>query len=228
MPRLKYDSDSDEASAPVISTTRKAEQSHRERSLRELLGGGRVADILLWKNKNLSAGILVAATLAWFLFEVVEYHFLTLLCHVSITAMLVVFIWSNGAPLIDRDPPKISEVIVSEAKIKEVAKAFNGRLSKFVSLFYKIACGKDLKLFLLAIGSLWILSVLGSYCSFISLLYLGFLCLHTLPALYKHYETEVDHLANKSSQDLKKFYKKLDSKVLDKIPRAPGKDKKRK
>jgi len=54
---------------------------------------------------------------------------------------------------------------------------------------------------------------------------IGFLCLHTLPVLYEQYEGEVDHLATKGSQDLKKIFKKIDSKVLNKIPRAPVKDK---
>lgn len=66
------------------------------------LRGVVVADILLWRNKYLSAGVLAGATVIWFLFEVAEYHFLTLLCHISITTMLVVFIWSNVAALMDR------------------------------------------------------------------------------------------------------------------------------
>jgi len=61
-----------------------------------------VADILLWRNKHLSAGILAGVTLIWFLFEVVEYHFFTLLCHLFILTMVLVFIWSNAAPLFDR------------------------------------------------------------------------------------------------------------------------------
>ena len=154
-----------------------------------------------------------------------------------------------------------------------------------MSILHDIACGKDLKTFLLvqelqisqvlssnlpfldnnsnvtfifqAIVSLWIISVIGSYCSTLSLLYfgknegiyqtqyswsycmrtyrvvhffnfIGFLCLHTLPVLYEQYEGEIDHLAARGSQDLKKILKKIDSKVLNKIPRAPVKDKSKK
>lgn len=60
-----------------------------------------VADILLWRSKYLPAGILAGATTIWFLFEVVEYPFLTLMCHISIIAMLVVFVWSNVAAPMD-------------------------------------------------------------------------------------------------------------------------------
>lgn len=59
------------------------------------------ADILLWKDRNLSAGLLAAATLAWYLFEVVEYSIVPLVCQIAVLAMLVVFIWSNAAPLLN-------------------------------------------------------------------------------------------------------------------------------
>lgn len=54
------------------------------------------------------------------------------------------------------------------------------------------------------------------------LTFTGFLCAHTLPVLYQHYETEVDHLVARGGQDIKKFYEKVDSNLLNKIPRGPA------
>lgn len=56
--------------------------------------------------------------------------------------------------------------------------------------------------------------------------YQGFLCIATLPALYEQYENEVEHLASKGHKDIKKIYKKVDSNILNKIPRGPVKGKK--
>ncbi|KAE8777686.1 Reticulon-like protein B9 [Hordeum vulgare] len=75
------------------------------------------------------------------------------------------------------------------------------------------------------VGSLLVLSVIGGSCSFTSLLYVGFLCAHTLPVLYQQYETQVDHLIARGGQDIKKFYEKVDSNLLNKIPRGPVKTK---
>lgn len=61
-----------------------------------------VADILLWRNKKLSAGILAVATLVWFLFDVVEYNLIELLSHISLLAMFFLLAWSWAAQLIDR------------------------------------------------------------------------------------------------------------------------------
>ncbi|RCV16683.1 hypothetical protein SETIT_3G157600v2 [Setaria italica] len=198
---------------------------HRRRSVHKLLGGRKAADVMLWRDKNLSAGILAGATLVWFLFDVVEYNLVTLLCHIALLGVLLLFIWSNAAPLFDRQPPQIPEVIVSEQAFREIAQTTHYKLAHFVSILYDIACGKDLKKFLMVIGSLWMLAIVGDACSFITLLYVGFLCVLTLPALYERYETEVDHLVAKGGEDLKKFYKKVDSNVLNKIPRGPVKTK---
>lgn len=59
-----------------------------------------VADILLWKNRNLSAAILVAVTVVWLLFEILEYNFITLLCYFLCFIMITLFIRSKAAGLI--------------------------------------------------------------------------------------------------------------------------------
>lgn len=59
-----------------------------------------VADILLWNDRNISAGVLAGATLIWYLFDVIEYNIIPLLCQIAAIAMLVIFIWSNAAPLL--------------------------------------------------------------------------------------------------------------------------------
>ncbi|KAF5181626.1 Reticulon-like protein b9 [Thalictrum thalictroides] len=221
MPIYSSDSDSDHQ---AYATGRKL--FGRERPLHSILGGGPVADVLLWKNKSISAAILVGFTAIWFLFEVVEYNFLTLLCHLSITVMLVIFIWSNGAALFDRTPPRIPEIVLSESAFHHVARTFHIKFNQLLVTLYDIACGKDLTLFLLAIVFLWTLSVIGAYFTTMNLLYMGFLCIGTLPALYERYEHEVDYLVGRGTRDLKKIYKKFDSKVLNKIPRGPVKEKK--
>ncbi|KAG1334713.1 reticulon-like protein B2 [Cocos nucifera] len=192
--------------------------------LLDLLGGEKGADIVLWRNKPLSAGLLVGATVIWLLVEVVDYHFLTLLCHMTIVAMLVVFAWSNGAALLQAPPPKIPGVNLSRAF--KVVQTFESKLNHSLSILHGIAFGEDLKLFLLTIGSLWMVSVIGSCYSFPSLLYFVFLCTLTLPALYKKYKTEVDDLADKGSNELKKLVDKFSENFLTMIPRSPVKEEK--
>lgn len=64
--------------------------------------GGAAADVFLWRNKKISAVFLGGATAIWVLFEVVEYHLLTLLCHVLMIALAGLFLWSNASTFIHK------------------------------------------------------------------------------------------------------------------------------
>ncbi|KAI3467054.1 hypothetical protein Pfo_023717 [Paulownia fortunei] len=194
-----------------------------EKPLHAILGGGKAADILLWRNKNLSAAILIGSTVIWSLFEVGEYNFVTLLCYISIITMLVLFLWSSGAGLIHWNPPDPRAITIPESTFRWLFAEINRILLKF----YYVSSGKDLKTFFMAIVFLWILSGIGNYSSSLNLLYTGFLGLMTLPALYERYQNQVDYLASKGNRDMKKLYRKIDSKILNKIPRGPVKEKKK-
>ncbi|KAJ0037720.1 hypothetical protein Pint_22094 [Pistacia integerrima] len=186
-------------------------------------GGGNVANIVLWKNKALSAGILIGVTIIWLLFEVVEFHFITLVCHFLTIMMIILLIWSKSSSLIQiRTPHRIDEFNLSESTCAFLF----GNLSWLLIKFYDISSGNDFRLFLLTLVLLWILSVIGEYFSSPSLLYFVFLCLETLPAICVSFQGEVDYLAGKSTQDMKKLFQDFNSKVLDRIPRAPTKEKK--
>ncbi|KAH9722869.1 reticulon-like protein B9 [Citrus sinensis] len=171
-----------------------------QRPIHDILGGGKVADVLLWKNITVSASLLIGMTVIWFLFEVVEYNFVTLLCHISITSMLALFIWSKGAEFFNWKPPQIPEVILRESTFREVASTLR------------------------VIAILYIFSVIGTYFSFLNLLYLGFICILTVPFLYDRYDEHVDYIADREFRRMKKMFRRFNSQFLNKIPRGPVKE----
>lgn len=59
------------------------------------------AEIFLWRDKKVSAGVLGFATVIWALFELLQYHLLTLVCHILIVAITVLFLWSNASAFIN-------------------------------------------------------------------------------------------------------------------------------
>ena len=60
------------------------------------------ADIILWRNKQMSGGILAGVTIIWLLFEWMGYHLLTCICHSLIFLLAVSFIWFNAASIVNR------------------------------------------------------------------------------------------------------------------------------
>ncbi|KAH7307348.1 hypothetical protein KP509_22G055300 [Ceratopteris richardii] len=74
----------------------------REKSVYELLGSGRVADVLLWRNAMLSAGILTSITTIYVAFEWLGWHVLSVFSRLLIIALAVLFVWSNMASLLKK------------------------------------------------------------------------------------------------------------------------------
>ncbi|XP_057521101.1 reticulon-like protein B2 [Amaranthus tricolor] len=219
------DSD-DDKSAPSSLKSKIYRLFGRDKPVHKVLGGGKPADILLWRDKKISAVILGTVTAVWALFEVFEYHLLTLICHLLILTITVLFLWSNASGFINKAPPKIPDVHIPEGPVLEVASALRCEINRGLASVREIASGKDLKKFLAVIAGLWFFSILGSCCNFLTLFYISFVLLHTLPVLYEKYEDQVDAFAEKAMIEIKKQYAVFDAKVLSKIPRGPLKDKK--
>ncbi|KAI3453770.1 hypothetical protein Pfo_010433 [Paulownia fortunei] len=198
----------------------------REKPVHRVLGGGKPADVFLWRDKKVSAGVLGGATAIWVLFDVLEYQLLTLVCHGLILGLALLFLWSNATIFIKKSPPRIPEVSIPEEPIVKFASALRIEINQAFAALRDMASGKDLKKFLSVIAGLWVLSVVGSCCDFLTLLYTITVLLFTVPLFYEKYEHQVDSFAEKAVAELKKQYAVFDAKVLSKIPRGPLKDKK--
>ncbi|KAG2317658.1 hypothetical protein Bca4012_068572 [Brassica carinata] len=199
---------------------------NRQRSIHSIFGGGKVADILLWREPKIAATLVIGVSLLWFLLEVVEYNFITLICHASMTSMLLFFIWSTASDFLNWERPIIPEVVLDESSFKELATSFHDRFNQVLSKLLDLACGRDPPLFFLTTISLYILSIIGTYFNFMNLLFIGFVSMQTLPVMYEMYEDDVDRVASKFMRKMRKLYRKVDSNVLSKIPRGTVKSKK--
>ncbi|XP_039055997.1 reticulon-like protein B2 [Hibiscus syriacus] len=199
----------------------------RERTVHHVLGGGKQADIFLWRNKKVSAGALGVATVIWVLFELFEYHLLTLVCHLLILALALLFLWSNATTFIHKSPPRIPEIQIPKDPVLEFAEALRFEINQALAVLRDIASGRNLKKFLSVIAGLWVLSIVGNRCNFLTLFYIVFVLLHTVPVLYEKYEDKVDPFAEKAWHEIRKQYAVFDLKVLTKIPRGPLKEKKK-
>lgn len=109
----------------------------------------------------------------------------------------------------------------------KIASELRTEINRGFAVLRDIASGKDLKKFLSVVAGLWVLSLVGGCCDFLTLLYTITLVLFSVPIFYEKYEDKVDYYGEKAMAELKKHYAVFDAKVLSKIPRGPLKDKKR-
>ncbi|CAH1429247.1 unnamed protein product [Lactuca virosa] len=192
----------------------------REKPVHNVFGGGKPADVLLWKDKKVSGGILGGVSIIWFLFEVLEYHLLTLVCHSLILTLAILFLWSNASAFINKSPPKIPQVVIPEKPVLEIVSTLRIELNKGFAAIRDIASGKDLKKFLSVIAGLWFVSIISNCYNFLTLVYILVVLLFTVPVVYDKYEDKIDPHAEKALIEIKKQYAVFDAKVLCKIPRS--------
>ncbi|KAJ4877155.1 Reticulon-like protein B3 [Raphanus sativus] len=210
-------SDSDDEKKESSIKTKIYRLFGREKPVHKVFGGGKPADIFLWRNKKVSGGVLGAATLSWILFEYLQYNLLTLFGHISILALAVLFLWSSATTFIHKTPPHIPEVHIPQEVVLQLASGLRIEINRGFSLLRNIALGRDLKKFLMVVAGLWVLSKVGSSCNFLTLIYIATVLLFTVPVLYEKYDDKVDAFGEKAMKEIKKQYAVLDEKVLSKV-----------
>ncbi|KAI5679832.1 hypothetical protein M9H77_01059 [Catharanthus roseus] len=190
----------------------------RQKPVHTALGGGKPADIVLWRNKQISACLLAAATVIWLLFQWIGYHLLTFVCHSLILTLASLFLWSNLSFFVNRSPLDIPEIVLPEALCTTFALFLRDKCNQAFGIFREVASGRDLKKFLYGILGLWLASIVGSWFDFLTLLYIMFVTALTVPMLYEKHEDQVDAYAEKAKVQLKRQYSMLDEKVLQRLP----------
>ncbi|KAL6529822.1 hypothetical protein OROGR_015445 [Orobanche gracilis] len=176
------------------------------------------ADVLLWRNKKISASVLTGATIVWVLFEWLNYHLLTLVSFVLVLVMLAQFVWKNASGIMNRYPSKVPRLVLSEDVFVNIGKAVGWEVNCGLGYLQDVACEGNIKQFLMVVGSFWAAAVIGSWCNFLTVIYIGFVAAHTLPILYERYEDQIDAFVYKVLNQLQHNYRKLDARVLSRIP----------
>ncbi|KAF2312212.1 hypothetical protein GH714_028549 [Hevea brasiliensis] len=160
----------------------------------------------------------------------------------------------NGSDFISlRSPAEIAEILLPEKCVLEVASALRIEINRALAVLRDIASGRDVEKFLTSYlhilvcaekclllimrycfygghlsGNCWlvVLSIVGSWCNFLSLFSIASVVLHFVPASYEKYEDQVDSFSEKAWIEIKKQYAVFDAKVLSNIPKGLLKEKK--
>ncbi|XP_048227421.1 reticulon-like protein B5 isoform X2 [Ricinus communis] len=165
-------SDSEIDNYVAVQSAQKNRLFGRQKPLHLVLGGGKPADIILWRNKQASGCVFAVATVLWLLFECAGYTLLTFLCHSLILSFATLFLWSNLATFLNMSPPEFPRITVPEDLLVAILLWLRGEINRAFLNFRDVALGKDLKKFLSVIAVLWVISVVGSWFSFLTLFYL--------------------------------------------------------
>ncbi|KAM7494723.1 hypothetical protein LguiB_029332 [Lonicera macranthoides] len=197
----------------------------RQSSIHQIMGGGKAADVILWKRQHVSCGIIVVATVAWLLFERAGLPFLTVCSNVLLILIVLLFLRANYTVLKNEQLQSLPELVLSEEMVNNAAASFRVKINYMLLMAHDITVGKDFRLFFKVVVGLWLLSVIGSLISFFTLAYIGIIISVTIPALYNKFEDRVDRYAGLIHRKFSKHYKIVDESVISRFPRPSSKDK---
>ncbi|XP_048140412.1 reticulon-like protein B16 isoform X1 [Rhodamnia argentea] len=234
--------DREEASAASSSSLTPAGSDYRlfgrQSTIHQCMGGGIAADVLLWRRRHLSFGIIIVATVAWVIFERSGLSFLSICSDVLLLLIISLFIHANYAVFRNRPLPELSELVFSEEMVTNAAASFRVKINSLLLMAHDITLGKDFRLFFQVVVCLWLISAIGSSFSFFTLAYIdwlisgvslklviGTIISITVPALYSRFEKHVDRFCGMLHRNFSRHYKVVDESFISKLPRSLSKDK---
>ncbi|XP_010044061.2 reticulon-like protein B12 isoform X1 [Eucalyptus grandis] len=190
---------------------------NRQRTVHEVLGGGLVADVILWRRSKLTWGILVVTLAAWVVFEISGYTLLSLSSCVLLLLTTILFLWAKSAAILNRPSPPLPEMHISEDMMNDVAAFARTHINAVLLAFQNIALGKDTWMYFKVAISLLLISVVGSLTDFLTLGYTSLVVILTVPALYEKYEEHFDKYVMAGYGSAVQFYSKLSEGYRSKV-----------
>ncbi|XP_042455789.1 reticulon-like protein B12 [Zingiber officinale] len=164
----------------------------RQRPVHEILGGGIVADVILWRRKDVALGILLGALSSWLLFDVSGYTVVSLVSNVLLLLFSILFVWTKAARIVNRPPPSIPEIHLTGEMAHEAAAFVGLYVNVILSTFNDIVKKRDTKVFFRVALYLWLISLISGFVDLRTLAYSSLVLILTVPALYEKYEDGVD------------------------------------
>ncbi|XP_039047258.1 reticulon-like protein B10 [Hibiscus syriacus] len=199
--------------------------SHRT-SVHKAVGGGRVADLLLWRRWCSGAMLLVSATTMYYLFEIAGYDFLPFVANVLLLFVVILFFWAKSASLLNRPLPPIPNMEISERTIGMVSDELHGWINCVLAIAHDITIGRNLKLFIKVAVGLWFVSFIGSLVNFLTLVYIGVIFILSVPLVYDKFQHQIDEKLSVADRTIQEQFRKIDETVLSRLPFFSNKEKK--
>lgn len=146
---------------------------NRQSFVHHALGGGSVADVLLWRRWCASVTLLVSSTALWILFERAGYNVLSFVANVMLLLVVILFFWAKSASLLNRPLPPIPDLEVHEESVVKAADMMRVWINHVLMIAHDIAIGGNLKLFVKVSLVLWLISYVGSFFNLLTFIYMG-------------------------------------------------------
>ncbi|XP_047974164.1 reticulon-like protein B12 isoform X2 [Salvia hispanica] len=179
----------------------------KQRTVHQILGGG--FDVMLWRRRDLTWGILIVTLAAWMMFEISGYTLLSFTSNVFLLLFTILFLWAKSAAILNRAPPPLPHLHLSQESVNEASTLIHNVINTSLSISEDIALGRDSKAFVRLVLVLVTISVIGSLASFLILTYISLVLVLTVPPVYERYELQIDDYAGMAYTKMQHLYTRI-------------------
>uniref|UniRef100_A0A1J3DL67 Reticulon-like protein n=1 Tax=Noccaea caerulescens TaxID=107243 RepID=A0A1J3DL67_NOCCA len=187
-------------------------------SVHQSLGGGSVADLMLWRNRSGAVILLVSSTGFWFLFERAGYNLLSFVSNVVLLLVAILFLWAKSATVLNRPLPPLPNMEIPEEFAVKAADDLRVWINHVLSIASDITIARNPIRLLEVSLVLWGISYVGTLINSLTLVYIGILLSLSVPIVYEEFQEHIDDKLNSTS--------KLIRSISRKIPMPVNKEKK--
>ncbi|XP_018488603.1 reticulon-like protein B11 isoform X2 [Raphanus sativus] len=173
------------------------------------LGGGSVADLLLWRNRTGAAILLVSSTVFWFLFERAGYNLLSFVSNVLLLLVAILFLWAKSASLLNRPLPPVPNMEIPEGFAIKAADDILVLINHVLSVASDITIARNPIRLLQVLFVLWAISYVGTLINSLTLVYIVILLSLSLPVVYEKYQDHIDDKLDSTSKVIRNISRKI-------------------
>ncbi|KAI3500519.1 hypothetical protein L1887_36341 [Cichorium endivia] len=195
--------------------------------------GYSMKDVIMWRKKRISLGVMTTATVLWAVMEVYGFNFITVASWIGIFLVSSLFAWANIYRLIYKEEPSMSGLGISESTATGIATWIRDSGEEAMRWMFKVGAQSEWYVFAAVVAGLWLLSVIGSSTDLLTLLYIGTMVGMTVPVIWMKYDDKITEYGERLQMQSMKFYstikkhaQDLMEKVKVHIPRKEVKEKK--
>ncbi|CAH8359639.1 unnamed protein product [Eruca vesicaria subsp. sativa] len=105
------------------------------------------ADLLLWRKRNHSLGVIVLSTVAWLIFEFSGLPFLSVSSDVLLIVVIMSFVLARASGFRSRHVNSLPELVLSEEMVNSAAASFRVKLNHLLVMAHDVTVGNDFRLF---------------------------------------------------------------------------------
>ncbi|OIV94744.1 hypothetical protein TanjilG_12957 [Lupinus angustifolius] len=180
-------------------------------------GSNIVKDVVLWREKKLSASVLIVATATWVLMEVYQFNFLTIISWLAMFVVTSIFLYANMFRLLGKETLNLSRLELTQETAERIGNTVRIWIEEAIRLLFRLSAEEDWPVFVGVVAVLWALSYVGSCMHFLTFLYIGIVGCMTVPITYVKNEDKFKRFVEWLKMKSKMVYEIIDEKAINKI-----------